>query len=208
MRTSTRSSGSSFRRVRRRPTARRPTCCSVCCPIRISSRRSAADRLLLPQAIEEGHPVGATAAHHHAHGNRKTSRCAVCPIPAGAMVICNLGSANHDDSRWEQRRAVRHLPYQPAPHRLRLRAAYLPRHASGADGDARRHGGDPRPFARSPLRPGCTCAVHLRPDLPRAALVAAVLGLAVAELSGALPRRPPPLASRTSVPIRPGRRGR
>ncbi|MEJ7584667.1 MAG: cytochrome P450 [Acidimicrobiales bacterium] len=59
------------------------------------------ERTLLPQAIEEGlrwEPplliILRTATHD-------TKVCGV-PVPAGASIICNLGSANHDESRWPE----------------------------------------------------------------------------------------------------------
>jgi len=81
-----------------------------------------ADRSLLPQAIEEGirwEPplliIMRTAA-------RATEVCGV-PIPAKAAVICNLGSANHDDTRWERaeefdvfRECLPHIGFASGPH--------------------------------------------------------------------------------------------
>ena len=56
-------------------------------------------------------------------------------IPAGASVVCNLGSANHDRTRWDDAGGVRHLPRAPAPHRLRPRAPHVPGHAPRPHGD-------------------------------------------------------------------------
>ncbi len=81
-----------------------------------------ADRSLLPQAIEEGirwEPplliIMRTAA-------RDTEVCGV-PIPRSAAVICNLGSANHDDSRWDRaeefdifRESLPHIGFASGPH--------------------------------------------------------------------------------------------
>ena len=51
-----------------------------------------------------------------------TEVCGV-PIPANAVLICNLGSANHDDTRWERaddfdifRPQLPHIGFAPGPH--------------------------------------------------------------------------------------------
>ncbi len=81
-----------------------------------------ADRALLPDAIEEGirwEPplliIVRTAA-------RDVDVCGVT-IPADAAVICNLGSANHDDERWERaeefdifRPRLPHIGFASGPH--------------------------------------------------------------------------------------------
>jgi cytochrome P450 len=80
------------------------------------------DRSLLPQAIEEGirwEPplliIMRTAA-------QDTEVCGV-PVPEKAAVICNLGSANHDDTRWERaddfdifRPGQPHIGFASGPH--------------------------------------------------------------------------------------------
>lgn len=59
------------------------------------------DRTLLPQAIEEGlrwEPPLLTIVRM---ATRDTDVCGVA-VPAGAVLIVHLGSANHDERRWER----------------------------------------------------------------------------------------------------------
>jgi len=81
-----------------------------------------ADRSLMPQAIEEGLRWEApligimrTAAHD-------TEVCGV-PVPAGSTVAINIGSANHDETVWENPEAFdifrpqkQHLAFAWGPH--------------------------------------------------------------------------------------------
>jgi cytochrome P450 len=81
-----------------------------------------ADRSLMPQAIEEGLRWEApligimrTAAHD-------TEVCGV-PVPAGSTVAINIGSANHDETVWENpesfdifRPQKQHLAFAWGPH--------------------------------------------------------------------------------------------
>jgi cytochrome P450 len=59
------------------------------------------DRSLLPQAIEEGLRWEAPLTSILRISTGDTDVCGV-PIPAGAMVMVNLGSANRDETRWER----------------------------------------------------------------------------------------------------------
>lgn len=59
------------------------------------------DRSLLPQAIEEGLRWEAPLTSILRISTGDTEVCGV-PIPAGAMVMVNLGSANRDETRWER----------------------------------------------------------------------------------------------------------
>jgi cytochrome P450 len=81
-----------------------------------------ADRALMPQAIEEGlrwEPPLTTIV-------RTATRDTVVEgveIPAGAVVIVNMGSANHDEKYWEQpeefdihREQRQHLAFAFGPH--------------------------------------------------------------------------------------------
>ena len=60
-----------------------------------------ADRSLLPQAIEEGIRWETPLLNFIREAICDTELGGV-QIPAGAMMAVNLGSANHDESRWEQ----------------------------------------------------------------------------------------------------------
>ena len=77
----------------------------------------------MPPAIEEGirwePPLLIIVPHRHA----RTPRCAGCAIPEGATVICNLGSANHDEQRWDDperfdifRPRTPHIGFAHGPH--------------------------------------------------------------------------------------------
>jgi cytochrome P450 len=80
------------------------------------------DRALLPQTVEEGlrwEPPIVTLARL---ATVDTEVCGVA-IPAGALVVVNIGSANHDESRWpdgEQFDAFRdqrtHIAFAAGPH--------------------------------------------------------------------------------------------
>jgi cytochrome P450 len=59
----------------------------------------AADRSLVPMAIEEGIRWEPPLLIISRTTTRDTDVCGV-PIPAGASVVCSLGSANHDETRW------------------------------------------------------------------------------------------------------------
>jgi len=80
------------------------------------------DRSLLPQAIEEGIRWEPPLLIIMRTATKDIDVCGV-PIAAGGMVICNLGSANHDDRRWEQaeefdifRPRVAHIGFASGPH--------------------------------------------------------------------------------------------
>jgi cytochrome P450 len=60
-----------------------------------------ADRGLIPQAIEEGLRWECPLLTILRTASEDTEVCGV-PVPAGAAVIVNLGSANHDERRWEE----------------------------------------------------------------------------------------------------------
>lgn len=59
-----------------------------------------ADRSLLPQAIEEGIRWETPLLNFMREATRDTELGGV-QIPAGAMMAVNLGSANHDETRWD-----------------------------------------------------------------------------------------------------------
>ena len=93
-----------------------------------------ADRSLLPQAIEEGlrwEPPLLMIIRTATRGHRGVRRA----DPEGRGVIINMGSANHDEQPLGRRRALRHPPRPAGPHRLRLRAPHVPRHAPRPHGD-------------------------------------------------------------------------
>jgi cytochrome P450 len=58
-----------------------------------------ADRSLVPLAIEEGIRWEPPLLIISRTTTRDTEVCGV-PLPAGASVVCGLGSANHDETRW------------------------------------------------------------------------------------------------------------
>jgi cytochrome P450 len=58
-----------------------------------------ADRSLVPLAIEEGVRWEPPLLIISRTATRDTEVCGV-PIPASASIVCSLGSANHDESRW------------------------------------------------------------------------------------------------------------
>jgi cytochrome P450 len=58
------------------------------------------DRSLIPQAIEEGLRWEPPLTIISRTATRDAEVCST-EIPEGATVICNLGSANHDEQRWE-----------------------------------------------------------------------------------------------------------
>ena len=80
------------------------------------------DRSLLPQAMEEGFrweppllSIGRTAA--------EDTEVAGVPIPAGSSVMVCMGSANHDESRWDNpeefdifRKRFPHISFAFGPH--------------------------------------------------------------------------------------------
>ena len=81
-----------------------------------------ADRSLMAQAVEEGIRWEPPLLIIMRTATEDTEVCGV-PIPADAAVICNLGSANHDDSRWEQadefdifRPRLPHIGFASGPH--------------------------------------------------------------------------------------------
>jgi cytochrome P450 len=80
------------------------------------------DRSLLPRAVEEGlrfEPPIVTLART---ATTDTDVCGVA-VPAGAVVIVNIGSANHDESRWPDgehfdlfRDQQTHIAFATGPH--------------------------------------------------------------------------------------------
>ena len=81
-----------------------------------------ADRDLLPRAIEEGIRWEPPLLVIARTATRDAEVCGVT-IPAGATVICNLGAANHDETRWpdaesfDVRRDRRpHIGFAHGPH--------------------------------------------------------------------------------------------
>jgi cytochrome P450 len=58
------------------------------------------DRSLVPQTVEEGIRWEPPLLIISRTATRDTEVCGVT-IPEGATVICNMGSANHDEQRWD-----------------------------------------------------------------------------------------------------------
>jgi cytochrome P450 len=80
------------------------------------------DRTLLPQAIEEGLRWECPLLMIVRTAVRDTEVCGV-PIPAGSVVLANIGSANRDESRWDHperfdifREPKAHLAFAAGPH--------------------------------------------------------------------------------------------
>jgi cytochrome P450 len=80
------------------------------------------DRSLIPQAIDEGLRWECPLLTIFRTATEDTEVCGV-PVPAGAAVVLNLGSANHDERRWEQperfdifRPALPSLAFASGPH--------------------------------------------------------------------------------------------
>ena len=117
-----------------------------------------ADRSLLPQAIEEGlrcEPPLLTI-------NRTTT----CEVEIGGVTIGpdesispahRLGQPRRDAVG--RPRDLRHLPARHPPHRVRPRAAHVPRDAPGPARDA----GAAQPRLRPPARPGARPGRHRSP---------------------------------------------
>jgi len=80
------------------------------------------DRSLVPQAIEEGLRWECPLLMIMRTAVKEAEVCGV-PIPAGAMVITNMGSANHDETRWDHpeqfdifREQKPHMAFAAGPH--------------------------------------------------------------------------------------------
>ena len=123
-----------------------------------------ADRSLVPLAIEEGvrwEPplliISRTAT--------ATRVCGV-PIRAGASIVCSLGSANHDESRWPD--AERFDIFRERPH---IGFAHGPHMCLGmhlARMETQVALGAPAIACRACARPQRTRPLHLGPSLPGA----------------------------------------
>jgi cytochrome P450 len=81
-----------------------------------------ADRTLMPRAIEEGVRWEPPLLVISRTATRDTEVCGVA-IPAGATLVCNLGAANHDDTRWDNaedydlfRERRPHIGFAHGPH--------------------------------------------------------------------------------------------
>jgi cytochrome P450 len=81
-----------------------------------------ADRSLLPSAIEEGLRWEPPLLTIMRTATRDTEVCGV-PVPEGAMLVVNMGAANHDESRWERadqfdihRTQTAHIAFASGPH--------------------------------------------------------------------------------------------
>lgn len=80
------------------------------------------DRTLIPQAIEEGLRWEPPLLLIIRTATRDTEVCGV-PVPAGAAIMINIGSANHDEDRWPDperfdifREQHGHLAFASGPH--------------------------------------------------------------------------------------------
>jgi cytochrome P450 len=80
------------------------------------------DRALLPQAIEEGLRWEPPLLTIMRTASEATSLCGV-DLPAGAVLVVNMGAANHDDNRWQDadsfnifRPQAAHVAFASGPH--------------------------------------------------------------------------------------------
>jgi cytochrome P450 len=80
------------------------------------------DRALLPQAIEEGLRWEPPLLTIMRTATADTTVCGV-DVPAGAMLVVNMGAANHDPSRWPKpdtfdvaRQSSAHIAFASGPH--------------------------------------------------------------------------------------------
>jgi cytochrome P450 len=80
------------------------------------------DRSLLPQAIEEGLRWEPPLLTIMRTATTATSVCGV-DLPSGAILIVNMGAANHDSSRWPDadsfdinRQSIAHIAFASGPH--------------------------------------------------------------------------------------------
>lgn len=80
------------------------------------------DRSLMPKAIEEGLRWEPPLLTIMRTATNDTTVCGV-PVPKDAVIIINLGSANHDESRWEGaeelellRKQQQHMAFGFGPH--------------------------------------------------------------------------------------------
>ena len=107
-----------------------------------------------PLAAAPGHRGGVAvraAAPHASPGRRPaTSRSPESRCEAGEGITTHIGSANHDETRWDEPGDLRHLPSGHPSHRLRPRAAHVPGHAPGPPRDPR----PAQPGARPARGPG------------------------------------------------------
>jgi cytochrome P450 len=81
-----------------------------------------ADRALLPQAIEEGLRWEPPLLTIMRTATADTTVCGV-DIPEGAVLVVNMGAANHDETRWQDpevfdifRPAGAHIAFASGPH--------------------------------------------------------------------------------------------
>jgi cytochrome P450 len=81
-----------------------------------------ADRSLLPQAIEEGLRWEPPLLTIMRTATEETTVCGV-ELPQGAVLIVNMGAANHDESRWADgdtfdinRQSTAHIAFASGPH--------------------------------------------------------------------------------------------
>jgi cytochrome P450 len=81
-----------------------------------------ADRSLIPQTIEEGLRWEPPLLTIMRSATKDTEVCGV-PVEKDAVIIVNMGSANHDESRWDNpedldifRKATQHIAFAFGPH--------------------------------------------------------------------------------------------
>ena len=95
-------------------------------------------------------PTGRCSPRPSRRGCAASRRCSpsTAPPPArsssagvtigpGESITPHIGSANHDETRWDDPESLRHLPARRPPHRIRARPAHVPGHAPGPARDPR-----------------------------------------------------------------------
>ena len=134
------------------------------------------DRGLLPQAIEEGIRWETPLLNFMREVTCDTELAGVA-LPKGATMMLSLGSANHDETRWDDPEILRHLPGTQAAHRIRAWRSCVPRHAPGPAGEHQDLQCAVRRTAGAAARPRCAGALRHRHDVPLAAAARCGVGL-------------------------------
>ena len=117
-----------------------------------------ADRSLLPQAIEEGLRIEPPLLTHQPDHDRARWSWAACTIGPGESITTHIGSANHDETRWDDpenfdifRPPQPHIAFAHGPHMcLGMHLARLETRALAQPGLRPAPGPRPRPGTPTP----------------------------------------------------------